>query len=299
MPRHDDRDPWGDRDPFPDPDLPPDAEFPEDEPGRPAPVYEVVETVVCWRCDYRDVPDRGRCQKCRARIADEDEDDGDPWRRRRPRRTDDNGDPRFGAVIVYFVLFLLVSIVWGWIVLLGDRDLGEDEILRGTAVVEAIDTVLVLLSLVAVGRQPLGAVSVQGRVAAWLWAVPVLGLLLGLNFLYAEALRDFLRQQGLQPPAMPLTGLTLLLVCVQPAVVEELFFRYVAFGSLSRVTGVHSTVLITAVMFAVAHIYNPLGMPYLFVAGVAFGYARVWGGLALPMVMHFFHNLAVLAMEGA
>jgi membrane protease YdiL (CAAX protease family) len=50
-------------------------------------------------------------------------------------------------------------------------------------------------------------------------------------------------------------------------------------------------------MFAMAHIYNPLGLPYLFLAGVVFGLARVYGGLLLPMILHFLHNLAVMAFE--
>ena len=57
------------------------------------------------------------------------------------------------------------------------------------------------------------------------------------------------------------------------------------------------TILVTSVMFAVAHLHNPLGMPYLFIAGVVFGYARVYGGLPLSMLMHFLHNLAVISID--
>ena len=35
----------------------------------------------------------------------------------------------------------------------------------------------------------------------------------------------------------------------------------------------------------------------LFLAGGMFGYARAYGGLTLAMVMHFLHNLAVVAYE--
>jgi membrane protease YdiL (CAAX protease family) len=198
----------------------------------------------------------------------------------------------------YFALFLLFSVIWGVILIEAGPRMNSEEILRGMAVLEVIDTILVLVALAKVGRGPLPAVSGSATVSAWLVAVPVLAALLGLNHLYHEALRDFLRQNGLARPAVPLDGAAVLLVCVQPAVVEELFFRYVAFGALYRATGVHTAVWVSAVMFAVAHIYNPLGMPYLFLVGAVLGYARVWGGLALPVVMHFFHNLAVLAIEG-
>jgi membrane protease YdiL (CAAX protease family) len=156
----------------------------------------------------------------------------------------------------------------------------------------------VIAALVCVGRSPLPPVPVGQRVAAWMAGVPVLIALLGIGHLYTTIIRSIVGP-AFQPPAVEITFLTVLLVCVQPAVIEELFFRYVAFGAVHRATGLHTTVWVTAVMFAAAHIYNPLGMPYLFLAGVVLGYARVWGGLALPVILHFLHNLAVLAIEGA
>ena len=59
----------------------------------------------------------------------------------------------------------------------------------------------------------------------------------------------------------------------------------------------HVAVWATAGLFAFAHLTNPFGMPYLFLVGGVLGYARVYGGLTLVMVMHFVHNLAVVAYE--
>lgn len=51
-------------------------------------------------------------------------------------------------------------------------------------------------------------------------------------------------------------------------------------------------------MFALAHLYNPLGLPILFLIGIILGYARVYsGGLLLPMLMHFGHNFAIIYLE--
>ncbi len=51
-------------------------------------------------------------------------------------------------------------------------------------------------------------------------------------------------------------------------------------------------------MFALAHLYNPLGLPFLLLMGIMLGYARAYsGGLLLPMLMHFGHNFAVLFLE--
>jgi CAAX protease family protein len=80
--------------------------------------------------------------------------------------------------------------------------------------------------------------------------------------------------------------------------VEEWFFRYLALGSLRPFVGVHGAVLISAVMFGTAHIFNPLGIPMLMVVGVVLGYARVAsGGMLLPILMHFGHNAAILLIE--
>jgi membrane protease YdiL (CAAX protease family) len=90
-----------------------------------------------------------------------------------------------------------------------------------------------------------------------------------------------------------------LLMAVQPAIVEELFFRYFALNALRDAAGPHAAVWVSAVMFALAHVYNPLGLPWLLVAGVVWGYWRVAsGGLALTMLLHFTHNALMLWTQG-
>jgi membrane protease YdiL (CAAX protease family) len=64
------------------------------------------------------------------------------------------------------------------------------------------------------------------------------------------------------------------------------------------VSGLHASVWVSALMFALAHVYAPLGLPWLLVAGVVFGYARSGGGLVLAMLLHGCHNLVVLWIEG-
>ena len=98
--------------------------------------------------------------------------------------------------------------------------------------------------------------------------------------------------------ASQLTGLSLLAVCVQPAIVEELFFRYLALGTLRRVTGTHLAVILSSVMFGIAHLGVPLSMPLLMLIGLALGYLRVCSGsLLLPIGVHFLHNAAILWIE--
>jgi membrane protease YdiL (CAAX protease family) len=176
----------------------------------------------------------------------------------------------------------------------------ENDVEAGTITLEVLDTFLVLVSLIWVGSVSLPKAGVGSGPLAWGLAGPALLLLIGGNLLYSAILHDFIKPGGFADHmALKLTGLTVLLICLQPAIVEELFFRYIAFGALHRATGTATTIWLTSVMFAMAHIYNPLGLPYLFVLGVVLGVARRYGGILLPMIMHFLHNFVVLAVEAA
>jgi membrane protease YdiL (CAAX protease family) len=136
------------------------------------------------------------------------------------------------------------------------------------------------------------------RATAWATAPAVTVLCLFLNYLYHEFLRNYIGlpvDEGHFTAHKDLFLWAVLAICVQPALVEELFFRYLALNSLRTVTGTHGAVLISSVMFGMAHIGNPLGIPYLILVGMVLGYSRIASGtLLLPMLMHFTHNLAVL-----
>jgi len=141
------------------------------------------------------------------------------------------------------------------------------------------------------------------RLAAWAAAVPLLGLLLLVNHGYHDLLRRVAGLPLVEDDIVAASGLSLRLVlayCVQPAVFEELFFRYLVLDTLRRPAGIHGAVFASAVMFGMAHIGVPLSIPVLTLVGLALGYARVASGsLALPMCLHFAHNLAIVWMAAA
>jgi CAAX protease family protein len=248
--------------------------------------------VMCWRCERTDIPVDGRCPHCVARLTDDEPETS------RSSRARAGSSSRLPFVLFVYTLFLLTSVIWGWVILFDRGRMTLDQILEGTVVVGLVDTVLVLAALAMVGRLPLPARPGGTQVMAWMVGLPALGLLLCANVAYSTALRDYIKPPGfLTPPSQQITLFTVAVMCLQPAIVEELFFRYLALGVLTRTTGIATAVWVSAVMFAMAHIYNPLGLPYLFVAGVVFGIARVYGGLLLPMVLHFMHNLAVMWFE--
>jgi uncharacterized protein len=128
----------------------------------------------------------------------------------------------------------------------------------------------------------------------------VLGIVavVGINHGYHTVLRTYLGVRPTRDAVVAANGITPLLLiayCVEPAVVEELFFRYLALDTLRGVTSVHLSVAISSLMFGMAHIGAPLSIPMLALVGVPLAYARVASGsLALPMVLHFLHNLLVV-----
>jgi uncharacterized protein len=88
-----------------------------------------------------------------------------------------------------------------------------------------------------------------------------------------------------------------LLVCVQPAVIEELAFRGVIQSALSVPMGRIEAVVVTALMFAILHLSIP-SLPHLAILGLALGWLRIKTGSLYPgMVMHFCHNLLVVLSE--
>ena len=162
---------------------------------------------------------------------------------------------------------------------------------------EGVDSVLVLVCLATAGL-PLARRAVADPFTAWLVAGPALVVMLGVNIGYTLALRGL---AGADADEMPIDvdlaagWIAILLVCIQPAVMEELFFRYLLLGHLRSHLGLHGAVWVSSIIFGMAHLGNPIGWPVLILLGAGLGYSRVASGsLALPIALHFLHNLAVL-----
>ena len=161
---------------------------------------------------------------------------------------------------------------------------------------------IVIAYLVAAGSFQEQQYSFARRCMAWAFSMPFLAAMLCFNAAYHQLLISWLNLDVIRPDVIKDNSLLVwwaVAICVQPAVMEELFFRHLMFGSLRAVMGGHSVVWITAVMFAAAHVGVPLSLPVLFVLGVFLGYARLASGsLYLPIVLHFMHNACVMAIEG-
>lgn len=164
---------------------------------------------------------------------------------------------------------------------------------------EAVDTLLVIVAILLCGRITLKYVpTASQRMMAWGAAVPILAIAIGANVAYHWAIREFTGAPIIQDELWQYPQLRVLLfimLCIQPAIVEEFFMRYLFLGALNRYISLHGAVWISSVAFGMMHLGQPLSIPYLIVLGGVLGYLRVAsGGLTLPILFHFAHNLVIL-----
>jgi membrane protease YdiL (CAAX protease family) len=211
------------------------------------------------------------------------------------------------GVIVLFAAMLGVSLMYGAMTSFGiERERSTPAQARGALramlAVELVDTILVGVGLLVVAR-PRRQPRLEAAPAPAVWALSVVAIVLavGVNHAYHAALLRYVGVQPVRDAVQAATGITPLLLlayCVQPAVVEELFFRYLALDTLRGVMGVHQAVAISSLMFGLAHIGVPLSIPMLALVGVPLGYARVASDrLSLPMLLHFLHNFVIVLSE--
>lgn len=233
----------------------------------------------------------------RAHDFDDEEYDRPRRHRRRKPKEPNRLIPLFigyGAMLGMLIASGTVAVVWAI------NDPANLEAIENctAAAFEFLFTILVLCVALTIGRIRPHRTNETLQVAAWCCAFPVLAGLLVMNFCFVALVRELF---GIpHNPGPGITVITFFLTCLQPAVVEEWFFRYLALGTLRKPLGVHGAVWISGLMFGFAHLLNPIGIPYLIGLGVCFGYLRVWsGGLALPMILHGIHNSVVLIVDHA
>lgn len=256
--------------------------------------------ITCWRCG-KDVPaDTQSCIYCAATLV----------KRALPISPIGTNESHTHArsivrLMVIFTVMLGVSIVGGIISRVFDESITPRswDALIVTMIMEGVDSILIIVAWVIAGagfREERH--SLNRRVLAWVFSMPTLAIMLSLNVMYHHLLNGWLRLDIVKPEIIQNSTLLMwwaIAICFQPAIMEELFFRYLMFGALRNVMGGHSVVWITAVMFAAAHIGVPLSLPVLFVLGVFLGYARLASGsIYLPIALHFLHNACVMVLNG-
>jgi membrane protease YdiL (CAAX protease family) len=132
-----------------------------------------------------------------------------------------------------------------------------------------------------------------GAVACALAIVPLLGCagLLDRLVPYRHPIIDFLLEHR---SPLAILAVTLAAVVVAP-VAEEFFFRRVLQGWLEKVWGAWPAILVSAVLFGIAHLGHGLGWIPLVGFGVVAGYLTCQTGSILPaIVLHALFNAASL-----
>jgi membrane protease YdiL (CAAX protease family) len=207
-------------------------------------------------------------------------------------------------LLVFYVLLLSTNLLAHWIAkgLVDERHPDKDisqTVVVLTATMELIDTAIVLIALAAIPRPPPLAVSPRARTLGWITGPFILAIVLALNFAYHALLENYVQfpHWAHDRDPMPI-GWAIVLVCIQPGIVEELFFRFIALGTLTRVMGVGAAIIVSSIMFGMAHSAVLLSIPILTVVGIGLGVVRVWSGsILLPMLLHALHNAVVLYLE--
>jgi len=89
----------------------------------------------------------------------------------------------------------------------------------------------------------------------------------------------------------------ILVICVQPAVIEEIAFRGITLGALQSAMNVREAVFVSTCMFAILHV-SFLSIPHLVFMGLIAAVIRIKSGSLYPcMLMHFTHNGLVVTTE--
>lgn len=283
-------------------DDPPDEfeDFSNDEVWESESLAAPPVLTTCWRCEKAYAATESRCPACLANnrsIASTESES----------RVASRGSesPAIVRVVWSFVAMAAVSIAMAIsiAVTMNPADLDPNRLLAGLAVFELLHTGVVLYALYSIRPAPIPDPTFRERRMAWVLALPMLVGVLGINLAYHHALRNYLGVAAQNDPMLSpeaLLPLQVILVCLQPAIVEELFFRRVALGAALEMLSPAWSMTITGLLFALAHLGQPLSLPVLGLLGIVLGYLRLTSGtLWLPMLFHFLHNLVVLMLGRA
>lgn len=135
--------------------------------------------------------------------------------------------------------------------------------------------------------------------SGWAW-LALLGLapLLAINYGWHESLFRLLPQTHRSEMesfyrALP-GGVMVVVMCILPAITEEIAFRGLVQHWLTVAIGPWRALLLASGLFTILH-FSIISAPYLFLAGMLMGWARLKTGSLYPsMLIHLLHNFLVI-----
>ena len=223
-----------------------------------------------------------------------------------------------GAVLVYTILANGFAAFWHQFLHGMDLKLTEANILpllcTNTLLFGGLFLILWVSTLFGRARSPSGppdspagrARSPSGPFLTLLSVIPICLIALGLNWasgeLFARLTNIDLADQDLvkfitsNALSLRSKALLFLFLLIEAPVLEELLFRGVLFGGLTKIMPIWPAILLSGLVFAVIHINAATLIPLWFL-GVAFAWLYVrTGTLLAPMAVHFTFNAVNLAL---
>jgi len=201
------------------------------------------------------------------------------------------------SCIIFYIVYLATIVPLFW--------LPDEMAATGMIVVSLVDVAVILVywRMSGIALRPL--LGLDEKVLRYsAIGVAGLALLLPLNIIYHRAL---LRWFDIDPTEFNLVEpfslggygpwVVVLVVCVMPAIWEEVAFRGLIQGQLGKAVGRREALLMTAVLFTIIHL-SALSAPYLLLLGITLGVLRQRSGSLIPgIALHFVHNLVVVIIE--
>ncbi len=223
-----------------------------------------------------------------------------------------------GAVLVYTVLANGFAAFWHQFLHGMDLKLTEENILpllcTNTLLFGGLFLILWASTLFGRTRSPSEppdspagrARSPSGPLFTLLSIIPICLIALGLNWasgeLFSRLTNIDLADQDLvtfitsNALSLRSKALLFLFLLIEAPVLEELLFRGVLFGGLTKIMPIWPAILLSGLVFAVIHINAATLIPLWFL-GVAFAWLYVrTGTLLAPMAVHFTFNAVNLAL---
>lgn len=209
------------------------------------------------------------------------------------------GNPVVSGIALYFAL--LSTLIVGMLVLRAGNGSATEAVHVETAL-SVIFSIIVVGWCLASIRQILPLLAAAGP-ARWyglaISAAPITISLATFTIYMVVKLANV--------PTVPMVGPmmqagygwagVILLVCVQPAIFEELAFRGVILSGLRRVLSDGEAIVVSALMFMIIHL-SFFSFPHLVLLGLVAGYLRVRSKSLYPcMILHFLHNFLAVVTE--
>jgi uncharacterized protein len=199
----------------------------------------------------------------------------------------------FKRTVLFYALWLLSGVVMAFAV-------GDDNFVEVAIVVGTLDLVLTFAWAMAQGREVM-RLYMPGRAALpYLVAVAGAWPIAFAVHMFVSSLESVMEASRITEPFFARGwgwGALIAVMCMQPAVVEELAFRGVIQTSVAGLMRPVEAVFVAAVAFSIMHFSPVMFVPFVLL-GAYLGMLRLWSDSLWPaMLAHFLHNLIVTVHE--